>query len=361
MAESRKIKGGFVKKDRISELPRNLQEIILCFLPIRDAVRTSILSTKWRHSWTMIPHLSFDDKMFDYKIPNREWKCHGPEMNALKFVSAINKVLIRHNGPILKFSLNIPSECDDQIIHDYIDQWIPLFTRKGIKQLVLCDDYELLENFSSIGLENLTEFSFKLTCEPATQTETSNVVKFLSNLPKIEKFSAGFGFIKYLAAGGSPNRLPKLLSYLKTLSICNMDFTDSYKISCLLCLIRSAPNLCKLHILADCYSDGKEDLKNCWIEDSEKSSIDNLEIVTFSDFQGRIAELELVKFLLAHSPSLKTMSIHRSEGMKKDVALAMTDDILEFPRSSSRAQIRRLIRPVSITDFDDELWAHFDL
>ena len=81
----------------------------------------------------------------------------------------------------------------------------------------------------------------------------------------------------------------------------------------------------------------------------------------FSDFQGRIAELELVKFLLAHSPSLKTMSIHRSERMKKDVALAMTDDMLEFPRSSSRAQIRRLIRPVSITDFNDELWADYDL
>ncbi|WOG96061.1 hypothetical protein DCAR_0415391 [Daucus carota subsp. sativus] len=437
MAESSMKKIRRLRQDRISELPLKIKQIILCLLPIQDAVRTSVLSRKWRLCWTTMPNVTFDDQFsIWYKL---EEYCYDRRVVTIRLVTVVNKVLLMHSGSILKFTLMLPRSqlCDGQIIYEFIDQWIPLLSRKGIKQLIVEEDYEFQEtmahDFSSLdlthlrltnvlfpykpalggfanlvnlelvhvtsnfgksifdcpgleklalilceglfpmnfrapnlkclhqvydklnldyalaGLENLTEYSCMFLRSLLMPPETPNVVKVLGSLHKIEKFSSGREYLKYLAAGGSPNRLPKPLSYLKTLSICNMDFTDSYEISCLLCLIRSAPNLCKLHIL------------NCWIDDSEISSFDNLEIVTFSDFQGRIAELELVKFLLAHSPSLKTMSIHRSEGMKKDVALAMTDDMLEFPRSSSRAKIRRLIRRVSITDFDDELWADYYL
>ncbi|XP_017248192.1 F-box/FBD/LRR-repeat protein At1g13570-like [Daucus carota subsp. sativus] len=161
---------------------------------------------------------------------------------------------------------------------------------------------EMTSEDSLVGFKNLTEFSYWLSSEPEMQTEIPNVVKVFTNLCKIEKVYIAYHFIKYLAAGGSPNRLPYPLAYLKTLSISYMCFSRLSDASCLLCLIRSAPNLCKLNILAMVVGE-KEDFNDCWDEDYEECTVDHLEIVTFSNFKGHKAELEFVKFLLAHSPS----------------------------------------------------------
>jgi hypothetical protein len=47
--------------DGISDLPCNVIDGILEKLNIRDLVRTSILSTKWRYMWTSVPRLEFGD------------------------------------------------------------------------------------------------------------------------------------------------------------------------------------------------------------------------------------------------------------------------------------------------------------
>ncbi|KAE9454467.1 hypothetical protein C3L33_13625, partial [Rhododendron williamsianum] len=45
----------------ISDLPDTIIEKILVLMPIRDAVRTSVLSKNWRFNWINIPVLAFDD------------------------------------------------------------------------------------------------------------------------------------------------------------------------------------------------------------------------------------------------------------------------------------------------------------
>ncbi|WOG96065.1 hypothetical protein DCAR_0415395 [Daucus carota subsp. sativus] len=474
MAESSVKKIGSIKEDRISELPQNVRETILCFMPIRDAVRTSILSKKWRHCWTMMPHLIFDDKfvdgMFEKLGVNDDDKLVAYEffsrMMAYEFVSRINKIILLHKGPILKFSLNIPQYGDPQIVHDFIDQWIQLLSVKGTKEVIL-DDYELrnvtAHHFSSLdlthlrlsavqfpykptfgrfthlkilelvephrptpydancfkqnifdcpvleklslilcdglfhtnfrapnlnclhqvngeayseipyaGLENLTEYSFILSrLGTLKESKTSNVVKHLGSLHKIEKFSIARDFLKYLAKGGCPNRLSKPLLYLKTLNIGDIHFTHLSEVSCLLYMIRSAPNLCELYISAtgcefdedcdneDCYRE--KDLENYRIEDSEDcTTTRHLQIVSFSYFTGLKAELELVKFVLAHSPLLKTMFIHRDISIESGVALKMTEEILQYPRASTIAQIKHLKRSVEIDAFDCELWSRYE-
>ncbi|XP_074351997.1 F-box/FBD/LRR-repeat protein At1g13570-like [Apium graveolens] len=292
-------------------------------------------------------------------------------------------------SPILKFSLEILNgHFDTRTISDHIAQWIPLFSRKGVKQLALeifyfgeiigtdfssldltylkltrvilpstlvfgeftyltnlelfqatylgksllnCPVLEKLmlkhciglspttfnapelkclhEISDQIRLQNITEFSFGLCSYSFTKRKASNLVEVLGSLNKIEKFSIGIFFIRYLAEGDCPERLSEPMPYLKTLNIFQVNFSDLSEVSCLLCLIRSAPNLRKLHISAvhSKSSRAERNVINYLVENSEAGPIDRLESVNFSFVEGRRVELELVKFILAHSLLLKTM------------------------------------------------------
>ncbi|GJN14898.1 hypothetical protein PR202_gb01772 [Eleusine coracana subsp. coracana] len=46
-------------EDRLSALPDDVLVLILLRLYTKDAVRTSVLSRRWRHVWTLLPVLRF--------------------------------------------------------------------------------------------------------------------------------------------------------------------------------------------------------------------------------------------------------------------------------------------------------------
>ncbi|KAK1425565.1 hypothetical protein QVD17_20919 [Tagetes erecta] len=139
--------------DRINTLPENIIEHILTLMPIQDALRTSVLSKKWRYSWRSMPKLVFTDDMVKVTSSRHGWK----ELKKYKLVNAIFHVLLFHNGPtILEFDcsvgeLQMVSECD-QII-GYISRGN---TVKELK-FVSCDLYYKLPItfFSWQGLEDI--------------------------------------------------------------------------------------------------------------------------------------------------------------------------------------------------------------
>ncbi|KAL6496080.1 hypothetical protein OROHE_027538 [Orobanche hederae] len=111
--------------DLISELPQSIIETILTKLPIRDAVRTSIFSSRWRYKWASLTHLVFDDQVATHY--------NGQTLVREKIVNFITRCLFLHEGPIHKFSLcssYFPSLPD-------IDQWLLFVSRKGLKELIL--------------------------------------------------------------------------------------------------------------------------------------------------------------------------------------------------------------------------------
>ncbi|XP_052209023.1 F-box/FBD/LRR-repeat protein At1g13570-like [Diospyros lotus] len=120
---------GCVKKiqgstsDMISCLPGNVIEKILTCMPIHDAVRTSILSRKWRYAWVTLPHLVFDDAFC------RESRRTPKD----KLMMTIYQVLLLHQGPILKFKLSLSKleSCAE------IDQLLLSISNNGIQELIL--------------------------------------------------------------------------------------------------------------------------------------------------------------------------------------------------------------------------------
>ncbi|XP_020871986.1 F-box/FBD/LRR-repeat protein At1g51370-like [Arabidopsis lyrata subsp. lyrata] len=52
------------EEDRLSQLPEPLISEILCQLSTKDAVRTSVLSTRWRNLWQSVPGLDLDSGTF---------------------------------------------------------------------------------------------------------------------------------------------------------------------------------------------------------------------------------------------------------------------------------------------------------
>ncbi|RWR81201.1 F-box/RNI-like superfamily protein isoform 1 [Cinnamomum micranthum f. kanehirae] len=106
--------------DLISNLFKDVMDLILVRLPVKDAVRTSILSKKWRYKWVSIPDLVFDKNCLTEGASERE--C----------AHVVDQVLLNHVGPICKFSCtNYVPSCS------HIDRWIAFLSRNGIKKIII--------------------------------------------------------------------------------------------------------------------------------------------------------------------------------------------------------------------------------
>ncbi|KAK4426222.1 F-box/LRR-repeat protein 25 [Sesamum alatum] len=123
--------------DRISNLPCDLIDNILKFLPVVDAVRTSILSRAWRHKWVTIPYLCFD------------WTLKKKLTGNYDLESIIYQVLLLHKGPIFKFELEADSRT-----YLYIDNWLHFLSNHLIEELVL--DFSTVSIFPRISYHLFT-------------------------------------------------------------------------------------------------------------------------------------------------------------------------------------------------------------
>lgn len=107
--------------DLITNLPNNIIDNILGCLPLRDVVRTSILSREWRYKWMSCPDIVFDfwfDTMF---------------LGGHKLEPLVYQILKLHKGPLLKFALQVP----DLKSSPDVDQWVHLLPNNTLQDLTL--------------------------------------------------------------------------------------------------------------------------------------------------------------------------------------------------------------------------------
>ncbi|KAJ6734929.1 F-BOX PROTEIN-LIKE [Salix purpurea] len=124
-----------IKIDRISNLPWDVLDTILVRLPLRDAARTSILSSKWRYKWTNLSQFILDDKCIHNFISDKASRW-------IEIRKIIDQVQSNHSGPIEKFKLAAyccPNYSD-------LDQWIRFLIEKGIKELII-QEFSVIKHF----------------------------------------------------------------------------------------------------------------------------------------------------------------------------------------------------------------------
>ncbi|KAK1652227.1 hypothetical protein QYE76_070032 [Lolium multiflorum] len=123
-------------KVQIDHLPQELVEMVVSFLPMKDAARTSVLSSKWRQGWASYPRLTLNSETM-LGITGKVDYASEEEQNKykMKFIENVHAVMRQHQGFgvdefLLEFGLS------DRDAH-HIDNWVSLAASMRMKRLVI--------------------------------------------------------------------------------------------------------------------------------------------------------------------------------------------------------------------------------
>ncbi|CAH9096280.1 unnamed protein product [Cuscuta epithymum] len=120
------------RHSRRSKLPADVKDLILTFLPTRDAARTALLSTNWMNVWYNHGHLVFDSDFFRFfRLTHHRLDC----------IKTINNVLMLRAGQVTKFELHINHRDDPTPEQSDLYRWCLFLSRKGIVELELSISY----------------------------------------------------------------------------------------------------------------------------------------------------------------------------------------------------------------------------
>ncbi|XP_024969196.1 F-box/FBD/LRR-repeat protein At4g26340-like [Cynara cardunculus var. scolymus] len=120
------------RTDFISEMSDDVLLIIMSFLPIKDAVVTNSLSTRWRALWFHLMSLNFEDIASLANITKNR-NLLGPER--IKFIKQVNCVLRSYNHEIVQ-DFRIRYDLDGSFKPD-IDGWLRFAVHMSVENLEL--------------------------------------------------------------------------------------------------------------------------------------------------------------------------------------------------------------------------------
>lgn len=127
-----------LKMDSISRLPDHILLHLLSFVGIRTATKTSILSKKWRHLWTHIMDLDFDDHETTaaaVSLSSTILSDLHPKPAFDSYVKLVNHVISANKAPYLNsFRINFPL---NSFYAAVIENWIRFALGKNVRNLEL--------------------------------------------------------------------------------------------------------------------------------------------------------------------------------------------------------------------------------
>lgn len=129
------------KEDRISQLPDGILCHILSFLPIKCALATCILSSRWRFVWTSLPNLCFDERLHMRPVHGqhmgyifrKDGFCFSEDPNPV-FENFVTRVLLLTNPTaIRKFSL----DCWELTDLTHFRSWVDSIIMRNVRKIEL--------------------------------------------------------------------------------------------------------------------------------------------------------------------------------------------------------------------------------
>ncbi|KAL4619264.1 hypothetical protein ACB092_06G067700 [Castanea dentata] len=103
---------------------------ILSFLPTKDAIRTSVLSTKWRYLWTGTSNFDFDDELCFGKTNNKKFEL------GMCLLNLVDRVLLHDAAHIQKLRLSLLFMMHVSAFRSYL--WIHYVIKHNVQELDLC-------------------------------------------------------------------------------------------------------------------------------------------------------------------------------------------------------------------------------
>ncbi|KAF9605453.1 hypothetical protein IFM89_017472 [Coptis chinensis] len=114
------------RSDMISYFPQEIRDHIVSFLPLEDAIRTSILSKQWRKVCSTLSNLDFNQRHF-FQLENR---------NLQDFKAFIYQTINLHDeSDIELFKLYVDQADDEFVCH--ISEWVSFAFAHHVRQLQL--------------------------------------------------------------------------------------------------------------------------------------------------------------------------------------------------------------------------------
>ncbi|KAK1375078.1 hypothetical protein POM88_031271 [Heracleum sosnowskyi] len=286
------------KKDIISDMPQSLIDTILMKLPIRDAVRTSILSTKWRFQWATMTQLVFDEN------------CVPAPFTPQKLTNFVMACLFLHDGPIHKFKL-----------------FTPCIGCPLLESFEFSNDDQLALTVDAPNLKHLTvNGTFKDLYLKHTPLLAAITVDFFSETWE------GDVFVK----------LPITFNHLKFIKVEGVNYKEMKEVSYVHHLLLQSPYLQELHIsLSQAAPIGDAQFNAADLDLWDKEGLTDfkfmhLEIVKMW-YVSNEYDKKFIKFVLGRSPMLQMMSISLDEGCTGK--LSMVNEVLHFRRASPKVDI----------------------
>ncbi|GFQ04216.1 F-box/FBD/LRR-repeat protein at1g13570 [Phtheirospermum japonicum] len=162
-----------------------------------------------------------------------------------------------------------------------------------------------------------------------------NLIKFLACLPHIQRLEVQNLFLKYLAAGIIPGKLPTPCVDLSFLSV-RINFKDTEENMAALCLLRSSPNLQELEMLARSEEQATVGTAPNVLENFRSFQFNRLRVIKIVGISGLKQELNFINFMLANAPVLERMTVKPAS---MDSGWELLKELLRFRRASTFAEI----------------------
>ncbi|EEF47655.1 hypothetical protein RCOM_1465130 [Ricinus communis] len=155
-----------MEDDIISHLSDNVVDNILMFLPLRDAVRTSALSQKWRHNWETLPQLVFDS---DFEESLKQYPAKNELLFTIYQILLLHRAQIRgHGNPEVqngrKINMLEVFGCLPSIEYLHVDYYLLMILAAGDIPERFLTPFNLLKTLilREISLDEVAEFSLAL-------------------------------------------------------------------------------------------------------------------------------------------------------------------------------------------------------